>query len=478
MLASIDQSLAEQRRALNETETRLEAAQRSLLELQQADVEDYRALAATRVDQLSRGELERHMDAAEQQVLNLLQARQQALHQLEERITAAARQREQLAAEGEIQAERVEQAADAVDAAEARTQARLDEDPDYRQARERATEAERTAMHAAEKADESAQEEEAKGTSYRADPLFMYLWKRRYATTEQKGNPLTRWLDAKVARLIGYADARANFARLREIPLRLREHAEALQTAADAALEALEQLEDGARQADGITALDAELDSEQNALSALDEKIETAMAEERQLAEERGRFASGEDDHSKQAIAHLAAELAHDDLMALRREALATPFPEDDRIVARLLEREDQRRLLEASLRGLQQGLAPQRQRLGELEAVRHDVVRKGYDRPGSSFQDGDLTRTMLASFVNGLLDRQGLWQVLREQQRYRAPRSDSGSGSGLGGFGRSSHWGGGFNPAGRARGSGSSRRPARQRSGGGGSGFRTGGGF
>jgi hypothetical protein len=472
LLASIDRTLAEQRRALSDTETRLETARRALLELQQADVADYRALAALRLDQLDAGALERHIDAAEQQVLTLLQGRQEALAELETRIAAAAHAREQLDAERETLAERVEQAAARVSAAEASTLARLEQDAAYRQAREGATEAERTAMHAGEKADESAREEDAKGASYRADPLFMYLWTRQHGTPKQRGNPLTRWLDAKVARLIGYADARANFARLVEIPQRLREHAETLQAAADAKLDALEQLQDDARQADGIPALITALDAEQDALSALDVRIATARDAQRQLDEERARFANGEDDHSQQAIAHLAAELARDDLMALRRAALATPFPEDDEIVARLLARDDQRRLLEASLTGLQQGLAPQRQRLGELDAVRADVIRNGYDRPGSSFADGELAQAMLVSFVNGLLDRQGLWRVLREQRRYRPPVRQPAPIAGRGGFGQGAVLGRGRSPARRA---GAGRRPAR---GGGGGGFRTGGGF
>jgi len=67
-------------------------------------------------------------------------------------------------------------AAAKVDAAQARTQARLDADPSYQAQRGRAQEAERTARHAAEKARLSAEELSQKGESYRGDPLFMYLW--------------------------------------------------------------------------------------------------------------------------------------------------------------------------------------------------------------------------------------------------------------------------------------------------------------
>ena len=100
--------------------------------------------------------------------------------------------------------------------------------------RDRATDAQRKAAHAAEKAERSEEEREEKGVSYREDPLFMYLWTRRYGKPEYRAWGLTRWLDSKVARLIGFADARASYSRLNEIPERLREHAAALEAAADA----------------------------------------------------------------------------------------------------------------------------------------------------------------------------------------------------------------------------------------------------
>lgn len=488
-LASIDQAVTSERTRLSEIEQRIQAANTTRLELQQADAEDYRALARTRVDLLAGEELVRHLDQAERQVVALLKSRDAALQALDARIAAAEAERARLETEREDQADRVERAAEAVDAAEADTQARLEADPDYQRQRAQAQEAERTAMHAAEKAAESAQELDEKGASYRQDPLFAYLLDRRYGTPAYKANPLARWLDAKVARLIGFADARANYARLSEIPERLREHANSLEAAADAAFEALKALDTSAREADGIPALQAALEQEEQALTAIDAGIEAAEAKLQDLAAEKARFAIGEDPETKRAVDYLAAELQRDDLMTLRREALSTPFPDDDLIVARLLDRDDERRRLDASVLGLNESLAQQRKRLSELEAVRVDIKRSGYDRPGSTFQDGSLVALMLGNFLNGVLDRKGLWRVLQEQQRYRPPRSDPGFGSG--GFGRGSVWGGGLGDLGNLGdivSGGLGRSPIRKRGGGGrrsggfrgggGGGFRTGGGF
>jgi hypothetical protein len=301
----------------------------------------------------------------------------------------------------------------------------------------------------------------------------MYLWQRDYGLPAYTARPLLRWLDGKVAQLIGFADARANFARLNEIPERLREHAERLKATAEREFVALKVLDTAAQQADGIPALEAQLASEQAKLDAIDARIEAAEADHQALQARKAAYATGEDEHTRKAVEYLAAELRRDDLAELRRAVLATPFPDDDLIVNRLLQRADETRELEASLESLKQTLGQYRRRLGELEAVRTDFKRHHYDRTGSTFSDGALIATLLNSFLSGMLDRGMLWKVLQEQQRYRPQRSDPSFGSG--GFGRGSVWTGGLGGIpGRGGRSGGvfGGGPGR------GGGFRTGGGF
>jgi len=69
---------------------------------------------------------------------------------------------------------------------------------------------------------------EEKRKPYEADPLFMYLWSRGLGTSRYRAIPLVRYFDRKVARHIGFDDARRNYAVLIELPVRLREHAERL----------------------------------------------------------------------------------------------------------------------------------------------------------------------------------------------------------------------------------------------------------
>jgi hypothetical protein len=478
-LGSIDQALGDERSRMDAVETRIEGLKTRLVEHQQADARDYRELAKVRVDWLAGGQLRQRIDAVEQQVLAVLQQRDRGAQELSERIQAADASRAALEAERAVQADQVDDVATAVDRAEALTQARLDADPGYQAQREAARAAERTALHAGEKATNSAQELESKGESYRSDPLFMYLWQRNYGLPGYKAGPLLRWLDGKVAHLIGFADARANFARLNEIPVRLREHAQRLKAAAEREFEALKALDTAAQQADGIPALEAQLASEQAKLDAIDARIEAAQADHQALLAQKAAYATGEDEHTRKAVEYLAAELRRDDLAELRRAVLATPFPDDDLIVHRLLQRADETRELEASLESLKQTLGQHRRRLGELEAVRTDFKRHHYDRAGSTFSDGALIATLLSSFLNGMLDRGMLWKVLQEQQRYRPQRSDPTFGSG--GFGRGTVWGGGLGDIVGRRGGLGGRSGGVFGGGGlgrGGGGFRTGGGF
>jgi hypothetical protein len=87
---------------------------------------------------------------------------------------------------------------------------------------------------AEEKAAQAEADREEKRKPYEADPLFMYLWRRRFGTREYQASALVRALDRKVAHLIDYETARVNYTMLMELPQRLREHAERLRASGTA----------------------------------------------------------------------------------------------------------------------------------------------------------------------------------------------------------------------------------------------------
>ena len=474
-LGSIDQALNQAHSGIADVQAQIAEATDQMLALQKAQTQDYRDLARVRVERLADPEVDGQLDHAERQVLALFEERDEAIAGLQREIADADRLREQHEAERRHQAAQLDGAVGIVDEAEAKTQARLDADSAYRAQRDLAEQAERKALHADSKATRSEEERQSKGEAYKQDPLFAYLWGRHYGLPEYKAGGLVRWLDGKVARLIGFADARANFSRLNEIPLRLREHADQLRALADQEFARLRALDETAREADGIPALETRVAQEQEVLDEIDERIRLGETVEQALSEKQAEYAAGADEYTLRAIEFMANEFQLDDLATLRREAFNTPYPEDDMVVSHMLQREDEQQRLESSIASLRDSLEQQQKRLLELESLRVEFKRSRFDRAGSVFDNDSMVGVLLGQFLAGLLDRRMLWKVLQEHQRYRPRRSDPGFGSG--GFGRGTVWKGGMGDlgdiiGGLGRGGGFGRR------GGGGGGFRTGGGF
>jgi hypothetical protein len=90
----------------------------------------------------------------------------------------------------------------------------------------------RMADEAERKAAQAAADRDEKRRPYEADPLFMYLWRRRFGTKAYRAFSPVRYLDRKVAHLVGYEGARANYATLLALPDRLAEHAARLRARA------------------------------------------------------------------------------------------------------------------------------------------------------------------------------------------------------------------------------------------------------
>jgi hypothetical protein len=473
-MTQVAQFTRQQQDSLNELDGQAESLQQQVRNLLQRRSEELKALARVHINVLDRAPLAGHLDAVEKQVARILEQRTAAAADLAGQVEATTAAKEDLEEERERLRKELEAAAEFLDNAEAAVQARLNEDPEYRAQRARTEEAERIAQHAEAKATDSEGEEQAKGAAYRDDPLFMYLWRRRFGTAEYRAGDLFRWLDGKVARLIGYDDARLNFRRLAEIPKRLREHAAARRADADAEYAKLRAIDEAAREAAGIPRLERERDAAQQAVDDVEARIEAAEAEIADLLRRRAEFAAGEDEQMRRAVDHLAGALEHEDLASLERDALKTPFPDDDRIVLDLKDLEQRHRKLSFMLENLKQSRARQQQKLEDLARLRRDMQRERMDRPGGSFGDGALVAMMLTNFIQGMLDRDALMRVLEEQYRYRPQRTDPTFGSG--GFGRGTPWGGGW---GGGIGSGGLGGGGLGGGGfGGGGGFRTGGGF
>jgi len=478
-LAVIERAIEEERARSRAVEAQLEAASRTLVETDQARARALSELAAIRVAWLAEGGLADRLNEADRRALSLLERREALRAAVEGELAAAEADRARRAGARREAVEALERAAERLDEAEAATQARLTQDPGYRALREAAEAAERIAVHADEKATLAEEELAAKGAGYEADPLFAYLWRRGYGTTAYRGWPATRWLDGRVARLIGFERARRNYHSLQELPLRLREHADRVGTAADEALAALAERDAAEREADGVPPLADAVEAARARLTEIDAEIERVGETIGAVEERLAAFARGEDPLYLEAVALLTEELGRVSLKALAREAIATPLPEDDRVVARLLELERRRETQTVAQAELREAAARHKARATDLERVRIDFTRRRFDQPGSVFAEGAMIGTLLAQLLDGAMTRDALWRVLERQRRVAPKRSDPTFGSG--GFGRGSPWGGGSSGGSRGGpsvGFGGTKRAGGIKTGGsiGGGGFKTGG--
>lgn len=433
----------------------------------------YRDLARLRLDALGQQQVAGQLDAAERQALATLDAHNRQVAAIRQQHDALAGDLAALRGERAALALAVQEAAARIDAQEEATETRLADDVAWQAQSARLEGALARAQAAEEKAEQSEADRDAKSKPYLADRLFAYLWERGYGTATYRGGFFTRWGDDYVARLIRYEPARQNFFLLNEIPRRLREHAGRLRTLAEEEEARLDALERAGLEADGIAALTA---AHAGAVAALDAHDAKQAELERALAAtetRRAALSEGENSNLARAQEGLAESLKRTDLRSLLREALATPTPDDERIVRRLQDIETGLERLTREAEDARKVAVDLARKRVELERSREDFRHSGYERQGGGFVNDKLIGDILGGIIGGVLSSRDLGDALRNgYRRGHQPRNPRPADTR---WNRPSPtrggWGGGFG------GGGSSGRS----SGGGGSsggGFKTGGRF
>lgn len=474
-LQSLQGALMGVRRDEDRLVAMLNSATEEAARLRAREADAYRTLARLKLDALARDEIDGQLDSAERQALLLLDRRKDLL-------AKAAEQRQGILAKVtasqdvlNAKAERVEAAAEMIEALRGQTEARLKNDGGWKAALERVVHADHVAAAAEEKAARSEAEKDGKKKPYEADSLFMYLWRRGYGTSAYKAGFMTRFFDGKVAELINFEPARANFYMLTEIPKRLRDHATRLKD--DIAVEqaALEAYERGALEADGVKPLEVALEAAERELKAAEATLAGHEATLKALDEdEHAALNSGTDPQFQKALDLIAGSMARDDLRQLYNDALRTPTPEDEKIVKQLQDLRHSLARVDSQIEETRKAAIELSQRRGELEQSQNRFRQSGYDDPFGGFINENVIGQVIAGVIKGALSSRDLDKVWRDNYTRRAPpRSRDTFGGGIrlpsgdawrppsgGGFG------GGFGGGSGGGGGGSS------------GGFKTGGGF
>jgi hypothetical protein len=431
-LSSVEQAITQVRANESRLDGVLQSAMAEAERLRAEEAEGFRMLARIRLDALARKQVIGNIDAIERRALGMIQKHRQV-------IEALARRRDELQAEldkAEAAKHDLDQALaeamDTLDQLRHRTAERLKADAAWQAAKGAAEAAEKVAANADQKAARSEVDLAAKRKPYEDDPLFMYLWRKKYGQAEDMSGNLVRFFDQKVALLVGYQGARANYAMLQEIPARLREHAKGKLADYNAAKGRLADIERRALVANGVESAEARVESGHAARKTGEEAVTKATIELQQVEAERERaLGAGEDAVMAGAIDLLAQDMARDDLKRLYQEALQTPAKEDERAVAAISQAREALRKADAEVGQIRAEIRELATRRGELEGARDRARRVGYDNPMGTFPDqSDIGRT-IGAILEGVLRGSDLDRVLRDNYRRPRRRADPDFGGG-----------------------------------------------
>ncbi|WP_436640500.1 hypothetical protein [Microbaculum sp. FT89] len=476
-LERIDREIAGLRREEEKLTAEISRMAERIAALREKEIEAFRALAAFRLGQDGDAELGGRLDRAQAEIQRLRSARDSALANLAQEIELASAEIDALEADRDRLSRRITDLRAQVDAKDAELLERLKDDASYLERIAAVETAEKVAVEAERKAELAKDDRIEKGAPYEADPLFMYLWKRGYGTSDYGGRGLARMLDAWVARLVRYHGARPNYHMLLELPERLGEHAVRSREAADDEARRLVAFESEKRGEAGILGLDENVDADEAELAKVAERLNEQIGVRTALETKRAAVNRGEDEASRSAIDTIVGALQDTSLKQLHRAALLTPDPTDERLVETIDDLRDDIEDLEHDLDRRRKVERDLENKLGELQEVRGRFVGERYDDDRWEFDD-DMVEDFLKELLRGVISGAAVWAEMRRRGKYsdgpsrpgpwgRAPgggsifkprRSGSSGGFGRGGFGR-----GGFRTGGGFRGGG---------------GFRTGGKF
>jgi hypothetical protein len=479
-LREIEQATAAVRSQEGECAGLLQAADQDLARMRAARTGLLRQLASVRLDAMQSEKIAGDLASVERQALQLIAEGKASVDALSARLDEAQAKRAAADADRGARAGEVAQALGQLEELQASVESKVRGSAEWIAQKEIVDRADNIFRAADAKADRAETDRAAKGRPYMDDPLFMYLWKRGFGTSAYESGFFVRFFDAKIAGLIGYQGARANYAMLNEIPIRLRAHEERCRAAFEGERQKLQQIEKAGLAAAGSGALEQKLEAAQGGLAEADARLKAADAALLALDREHDMRLKGESRSAYgRAIDLLADADSRESISKLYYKATKTMTPEDDAIVRQIeandktLAGADRRR---ADLIARARVLAERR---SEIESQRAQFYRRGYDSPMGQFSNEQAIANVLGGILQGVVQGAVLGQVLQGGFSERGRRADSGfggssgfnfpGGGGFGGGGGGGFGGGGGGGFGGGGGGGF---------GGGGDGFRTGGGF
>jgi hypothetical protein len=423
-LASIEDAISNFRGEEGELDTSLRSATADAERLRKERTDALRELARIKLDEMAAGRLVSSLDAGERRAAQILEDQRLRLASLADRRAALLQEVASAEAERNAAAATVETALAAVEGVRSRAAAGMQAQPGWQDAKRALDDAEAVAIEAEKKAANSEAELGAKRKPYDEDPLFIYLWQRKFGTAEYHAGNFARMMDRVVARFVGFGDVRPNYAALIEIPLRLREHATAKRTEATARAGMLSDIERQAMIEAGIEPNERALNESRHKLAAADQTLQGKHGLLLGLDEERkGLVAGGTNPAYAEALETIASADSKDDIAALYAEARRTASGADDALVRRLEAIDAALAKADTEIAALRRSSQELARRRVEVQQVRDRFRSAGYDHPYAGFDnDGDIANA-LKRVLAGAVSSGLLWDLLRGGYAYRGPR-------------------------------------------------------
>lgn len=427
-LDRIDRDIAQMRRRVGDAIETAENIEARETEVKAEQVRLYRELADIRMDVLDDMEAPKRLDTAHRKALELLDAHDSYLEEKEQALAAAD------AAISELEDKRTRLAKEHLEAVEAyeervaETEATLAEDEAYKALVVAVEQTAAVAARAHQKLEVARTDMEEKGEAFRGDPLFMYLWDRRYRSPDYKAGPITRMLDGWVAKLCHYDKSYLNYQRLTDLPKWLEDHAEGQDKKAADALEVLEAVEIAALEKAGAPDLQKRADGLLEQVRETDRDIDRAEIRHSDLAKEHVAALKDQVGPAFEARGLLIEGLKETSFQSLRTLAAETVDLTDDRIVDRLVKLRAEAMSLELEHERL--STAPDRLRrdLNELEGLRRQFKRARYDSNYAVFPTATLN-DVLQSLNAGRMNGEQAFRRLARSVRRIQPRTEPGFG-------------------------------------------------
>lgn len=392
-------------------------------DLARLKADGYRELAAMRLDVI-RGEAAETLTVAEKEATRLLAEHAEFAANIDKEVASAETALKDAEAARRAGEGAVDAALHAYETLVAQTEKDVQADSGYIALKDAFEQARAVSARAEQKLELAKADRAEKSKPYESDPLFSYLWQRKFRTVEYGKRGLSRALDSWVAKLCKYDDAYMNYARLIELPDRIAEHMANMRLEEAEAQAAIERFEAQALEARGAGKFSADLAAAKDKLKALDASLATAEATHAGLRVEQEKASSGDTGPQEKARRVIEEGLARASFPDLKVLAAETTTPDDDRIVEALIKLRTEELQMEVNWRNVE--ALPARRRAGAetLETVRRRFKESGLDSPYVMLLRAAFEAAIEAYGKGPSPDGDALWRAIRATV-HQAPRND-----------------------------------------------------